>query len=61
MIKDWRIEDWYVSGIHTGWRIVHDSGWNAEYDSSYVFDMYKYGDYEAEWEAAKKRFRELTA
>lgn len=58
---DWRIEDWYVSGVHTGWRIVRGSGWNLEVDSAYVVDIYIDGDRVAKWKAVSDRFVEINA
>lgn len=59
MFKDWRIDPWYVSGVHTGWRIVRGTGWNAEYDSGYAYDWHKSGDYEAKRAEAEARLKEL--
>lgn len=52
----WRLEFWYVSGVHTGWRIVKGHGFNMETHSVYAFDWQKSGDYEAKEGEANRVF-----
>lgn len=55
----WRLEFWYISGVHTGWRIIRGYGLNLEVHSGYAFNWTKPGDYEIKHGEAKRAYEEL--
>lgn len=56
----WRVEEWYINGNKTGWRVVRGYGWDMEIDSGYAYDRYLEGDEKAKFAIAGKRCEELN-
>lgn len=56
----WSFDSLFISGVHTGWRIVRGAGESLEVDSIYPYDRYEEGDKDKKFAEAIDRFIHLT-
>lgn len=56
----YEVRDWYISGVHTGYRVIKGSGWDAAIAGGFAYNMYVDGAKEKMFRAALKMCDELN-
>lgn len=57
----YRVEEWYISGVHTGYRVVRGHGFLLDLGGGFTADRYRPGSFELAKAQAEDRCEKLNS